>query len=253
MSFLFTNDITIDGCQFIDNEAVESIGGAMAMAEVPSASISNYEFIGNSSDSLAGAFLFDDFGAGGELELIVTNCNFAGNSSNRRGAFYYLTKGSGNNNLRFSDCTFTDNATVTTPLLDFADGGALFFEYFAGNPINDTIILDNCLLENNTAEGQAVGIMLANLVGANNHLEINNCEIFNNTANGDVGEMLVTEEGNTTTSVKVSNTHFKGNSALKAPGFALTYNVDSLAPTSRDVKLVNYLLSIIRMMLKQQF
>jgi hypothetical protein len=303
LSFGFTRDIILDSCQFLNNEVVVEAGGAFGVAG-SSASISNCLFKGNSSGKLAGAIVVSTFGFGG-MEVSVTNCDFEENSSNHGGAVYFTLDGDGNNNFQFSDCTFKDNTALASPLYPNPDGGALGIEYTGGNPSNDTIILTNCLLENNTAanEGGGIaffndfgtdnyfelnnveiigntsesegggfylsngggsgmevkvtdcliennaaevrtgGIMVRNTAGMNNQLLIDQCEIFNNTSNGGVGGMFITEEGNTTTYAKISNTNFKGNSALVVPGFVVTYDVDSIAPTSREIELINCLFS----------
>lgn len=233
--------VSVENCQFLKNEA-ESGGGFYNFRAT--STLEGCQFFDNKSLVLGGGmFTYNRIG-GNNLTTTVSDCAFDGNTSANCGGFYLESDNGIDNEIIIKSSSFTNNEASPTALDSVAEVGAIGIVYLDGNPENCNIQIRDCLIENNSAEADMGGIGIVNLSGVNNHLEVTNCQIFNNTTTfGTVGGMGFFEGGNETTSVKISNTHFKGNSATVIPGFALTHLDNSSSPTSRNVELVNCLFS----------
>ncbi|NJC28040.1 choice-of-anchor Q domain-containing protein [Neolewinella antarctica] len=238
LGFGFTKDIIIDGCQFIDNEATDA-GGALGFFAV-SASVRNCLFRGNSSTFDGGAFIAGNFGLR-DLEISVTNCAFEENSSTNGGAVHLKLIDGGDNNYHFSNCTFRNNTAVASPNGPSPDGGAMAFAYTAGNPSNDTIMLRDCLLENNTADHNGGGIAYTNSLGTNNYLEVNNSQFVGNTSGGAGGGLFMESTGATEVKVNLTGSVFDDNSSADGAGAVQLYKIGT--STSDSVKVENCLLA----------
>jgi hypothetical protein len=238
------NTVTVEDCNLLGNSAQQRGGGILVFDNIGndnSVAINNCQISGNTSGEGGGGLFLGNFG-GTDFEVHISESDFTNNSSNHGGASYYFSNNGDNNNLLFSDCNFTGNTAITSPNFQFPDGGALGFQYTGGNPTNDTIFLDNCVLENNTAERYGGGIAFFNNYGTDNHMEISNCEIAGNAAGtiSEGGGMAMTE-GATTSSVLIRNTHFSANTAEEVQGFyVLNFPGDEPSENSH-VELLNCL------------
>ena len=238
------NTITVEDCTLQGNSAERRGGGILVFNSIGndnSVAVHNCQISENTSADAGGGMFLGNFG-GVNFELNVSELDFTNNSANHGGAFYYASSAGDDNDLLFSNCDFTGNTAITSPDFDFPDGGALGFQYTTGNPTNDTIIVANCVMENNTAERLGGGIAFFNNHGTDNHMEINNCEILGNAAGtvSEGGGMFVSEGANTS-SVLVRNTHFSANTAEEVQGFyVVNYPGDEPSENSH-VELLNCL------------
>lgn len=211
-----TTNITINACQFIANYAAASAGGAIAMG-MSSAIMSNCEFKENSSTFSAGALFFDNFTAT-DLELTISDCNFENNASVHGGAFVFASAGGGDCNIRLSGCEFKGNTAISAQAGDFPDGGAIEFEYYNGNPSNDTLIVMDCILENNSAERQGGGLAFYNFFGSENYFEVNNCQFLGNTSGSSAGGYFLGNYGGSNMDAKVIDCSFENNTSNHGGG-----------------------------------
>ncbi len=241
------NSITVEDCTLQGNSAEQRGGGIQVFNNIGNdnhVAVSNCQIFENTSGEGGGGLFVFNLG-GTDFEVNVSETDFTDNSTNHGGAAYYFSNSGDNNKLLFSDCNFTDNTAITSPDFIYPDGGALGFQYGAGEITNDTIILTNCALNNNTAERLGGGIAFFNGAGTDNHLELNNCEIIGNAAGTthEGGGMAVLEGGNNTSSVLVRNTHFSANTAEEVQGFFVMTWQGAAQPESRHVELLNCLFS----------
>lgn len=226
-----TNLFEVNNCQFIENTAIN--GGAMRTWRA-SSSISNCQFSDNSCENVGGAInIFsnnDDIGLG----TTIVNSDFENNVAQYGGGFFFESYNGGNYNLSFNSCNFVDNEAT-----DIA--GAIFVWYNGDDPQNNTISMEDCLLQGNTAE-IAGGIWIDGSEGTGNLFEMNNCEIFENTSEENTGGIAMWE-GGINNSILVRNTHFKANDAPLAGsvgvGRDLANNIPS--PTGQRTEFINCL------------
>jgi hypothetical protein len=214
--------VQIDSCQFIRNEGIA--GGGLYVSG-SSAAISNCEFTENVTFSAvdgAGGGLYYSGNAGiSNREVTVTDCTFNDNTSNNGGGFYMTSRGLGNDNITISNCDFIRNMALSSTVSVYPDGGAIGFQYLEGNTSNDSILILNCLLENNTAGLYGGGIAFLNGYGTGNYFEVNNCQIIGNNSEGYGGGILFAEkECSSNMEVKVVDCLIENNNAeLGAGGF----------------------------------
>ncbi|MGK0364175.1 MAG: hypothetical protein ACI85O_001232 [Saprospiraceae bacterium] len=228
--------VTVENCQFLNNEAAR--GGGYCIIDA-TGTVDECLFSENIGTEIGGGIYTLYTLAANNLATTVNNCTFDSNVASNGGALFFGSDNGNNNQVNIQSSSFTNNVASAIGTDPDPDGGAIGVQYWEGNPQNCTIQIVDCLIENNTSEGNIGGIIVVNGSGSNNHFEIDNCQIFNNTTNGTIGGIWLIETGATTNSAKISNTHFKGNSATIAPGFSLSRY--GTAPISRDVELVNCL------------
>lgn len=205
--------VPVHDCQFIGNSAV-NIGGGLAVGST-SIELNNCQFTENSNEVAGGGIFFAAFeGFGGHYQFEMTECDFNANVSGNGGAFWYETNALGNNNLTVTSCNFIGNQAVLTSEEDFPDGGAMLFLYFGTNDTSlDSIMVVDCLFENNTAERQGGGIAIYNGSGTDNHLEVNNCQFSENNSGSAGGGFFLGNYGGSGTEVNVMECDFVGNTS----------------------------------------
>ncbi len=116
--------ITVDHCDFIDNNATMVGGGLNAYSNIGGFEVSYCNFIGNSSVRAGGLFLQSDAGT----FMSLTHSNFEGNSANVDGGANMLYPLGAGVTLIVEDNTFTDNESG-----EF--GGGCWVRLPAGNSI----------------------------------------------------------------------------------------------------------------------
>lgn len=160
-------------------------------------------------------------------DITLTNCTFQNLSATKVGGAVYTNSGV---TARFTDCTFTDNASTThggavgcsgstnyftgctftgnEASGSSADGGAIFLQN-----VGASAEIDNCTFMSNRAGHYGGAVVQKNNV-TDGVLKITNSTFNNNTANG--GGALLTWMGDVT----VENCSFEGNSSTGTSGGA---------------------------------
>ena len=210
---LQNDTVMVVDCTLQGNSAEKRGGGIMVLNNTGSnnyVAANNCQISGNTSGDGGGGFFLANFG-GTDFEVNISESDFTDNSSNHGGASYYVSNNGDNNNLLFSDCNFTGNTAITSPNFQFPDGGALGFQYTSGNPANDHIALENCVLENNSAERFGGGIAFFNSYGTDNLFEVNNCQFSENAGDEAGGGGYLRNNGATNFEVNISGSDFSNN------------------------------------------
>ncbi|MCB0522479.1 MAG: T9SS type A sorting domain-containing protein [Lewinellaceae bacterium] len=207
------NTVTVEDCTLEGNSAEKRGGGIIVLNNTGNDNqffATNCQVSGNTSGEGGGGFFLANFG-GTDFEANISESDFTDNSSNHGGASYYVSNNGDNNNLLFSDCNFTSNTAITSPTFQFPDGGALGFQYSNGNPSNDHILLENCVLENNSAERFGGGIAFFDSYGTDNLFEVSNCQISENAGDEAGGGFYLRNNGATNFGVNISGSDFSDN------------------------------------------
>lgn len=241
----------VKNCSFVGNSVSELIagqslgGGALFFfnfSNEMTALVDSCQFENNESAYLGGALTFYETETSSDNQIEVRNSSFQSNKAMDGGAFSFFSNGIGNSKVQISACTFSENMAILTTGGNQPDGGALYFEYGAGTTTNDTLLVNDCLLENNTGGRYGGGINFFNSYGIDNHLEINNCEIFGNatSATGEGGGITITE-GAITSSVLIRNTHFSANTAEEVQGVFIRTSLNVEPSEDSHVEFLNCL------------
>ena len=198
-------NLYVKDCLFVNNTATV-YGGAIVKDGDGDFIIENCKFINNSAFTYSGAV---DCRGYSEVIQVFKNITFEGNNATCAGALYTSGK-----NVTFIDCVFNNNKAIDkesgySPLggavyvhngvttfintnftNNFAEGtgGALQLENSRLSSVDSTGrhitiywgILENCLIENNTALGEGGAIYTGETIGT--HINITNTVIRNNTA-----------------------------------------------------------------------
>lgn len=201
------DSISISNCLFQGNTA-ERIAGGIYILDLAGTDnfvgISNSQFIQNSSDGAGGGIYVAHGNNANHCEASLTQCDFEGNVSGDAGGFYYVTNSLGDNDLILDSCTFTNNHAITTNLIAFPDGGAMGIIYFGTAPVpHDSISINNCLFQENTAERHGGGIYLSNASGSDHLITISNSEFVRDSSNDSGGGLYVATSGTVADGTKI--------------------------------------------------
>ena len=223
------NEAEIDGCTFINNNALQ--GGAINIQTDESGqkltvNIKNSQFIGNGVYSTGLGTIWNDGGAGGAIQaangpvkLIITDSNFTKNTVNSvntpgfGGAVYVY------GDLEVNGCEFAENEAQV--------GSAIT----AGGAPTNTIVIKNTLIKDNVASGNAAfytwyadvdmdnvtfdgnkAPSIAGIYSYGANLTIKGSKFINNNATNQAGAIYAT--GNTT----IKDSNFTANQAGKNGG-----------------------------------
>jgi parallel beta-helix repeat protein len=215
--FNTTSDVTVEGCEFLDNETNR---GALYPTNCQNILIDNCLFQNNDNASGFGGGMF----AWQPEDLAITNCIFDGNSASNASGIYIDQRdinAEGNiNSVVFDNCTFSNNEAS-----DYGGTGIYFWNsnftilnstfednfapssapaiYMGGD--GDSGVIDNCVFENNTSNFAA---SVANYNGLSDLL-IQNSLFKDNVANSGGGALSGGFLANTT----VDNCTFDSNNA----------------------------------------
>ena len=197
-------DLYVKDSLFIDNGA-RAYAGALFKDGDGNFVIENCKFINNTAETYAGAVYTMGYS---DTYQIFTNITFDGNEATCAGALFTMGK-----NVTFTDCNFTNNRAIdknsgydplggavyvhngATKFINVrfvnntaeGNGGALELDNGASSVVNSSgrhvdiywAILENCLIENNTATGLG-GAIYSNEIKT--HVNITDSVIRNNEA-----------------------------------------------------------------------
>ena len=196
-AILSNGSLTLDTCEFVENNAKNGSGGAV-WAGGGNVAISGVEFSGNSAASFGGAV----FTMGAEL-VIDDGTRFDGNQADEGGAVYCRGSNgsSSENSLLTAPCTLSDavflrnNASVEGEIVE--------------GDVDFSLVVD---LDDNTEKGNPwrflYGGGAATFVNA--EVNISNCVFAKNSAQVAGGALY----GGDATNLSISGCTFEGNSAL---------------------------------------
>jgi hypothetical protein len=213
--------VPVHNCQFIGNSAGE-IGGGMAVRS-SSAELNNCAFTDNTTEGAGGGIIVYALpDEGGNYQVSLTECDFTENVSGEGGAFYYQAANPGND-VTLTSCNFIGNQSISTPLVDFPDGGGIEFFYNNDGPQNDTIQVVDCVFEDNTTERFGGGMLMVENSGTNNYLAVTGCNFSGNTAPRGGGGFIHFTAANGSNAL-VSDCVFENNEG--AAGSGILYQSD---------------------------
>ncbi|MCK4887218.1 MAG: right-handed parallel beta-helix repeat-containing protein, partial [Planctomycetes bacterium] len=192
------SDPNVTGCTFSDNSATDTTdgrGGAMANYEASTPTVTDCNFLNNTSGDLGGGIHNSTGG-----DAIITDCIFTGNTARR---------GGGISNFECSPsitrCTFSANVVSKNGLVDQAQGGGIRNSTSAHAEISD------CIFMGNTAER---GGGISNWDNCNPN--ISNCMFTDNEGINFGGGLYNLDNCDPT----ISNCTFTGNKAYHGGGIS---------------------------------
>jgi predicted outer membrane repeat protein len=225
--------IFVDSCSFEENFS-ERRGGAIRLVK-SSISIRNSEFINNECLRSGGAISSNGLDAD-YLRLDVDNCQFTGNRARNGGAVRFIGNaffGLFDNQLKFVNCSFTENQALDLGPGDNPRGGALDIA-FNQQSNEGLLLIEGCVFEGNSSEN-ASGAVYVFLGGQGNVLEIKESQFLGNSARG-IGALEIRGASVGVTNADVSDCLFEGNLATDLSAGALsviaTENADLTAVLS---------------------
>lgn len=246
-AFIINSFASVNNCQFTNNHATNGGGGICLMYSGAgtgnqSMSVTNCEFQDNSAGLTGGGIYYFSSNSATGNNVTISNCQVTENTSANGGGFWYSSDGTSDGKLTLEDCEFTSNAAIVTPGDAFPDAAGIGFQYFNAPSQNDTIRLIDCLIQENSSEGNAGGVFYIHTTGTGNHLQMDNCQLIGNRDQSGlaVGGMAVAEGGEST-SVLVRNSLFDGNSGPLGQGFGVSALDGVTPPEERHIELVNCL------------
>ena len=200
-------DLYIKDSLFIDNVA-GVYGGAVFKDGDGNLVVENTKFINNSAYTYAGAVYTMGYN---EINQLFKNVTFEGNDATCGGAFFTMGK-----NVTLIDCNFTNNKAVDKESGYDPLGGAVYVHNGATNFTNVRFV--NNTAEGNGGALELNNGATSTVDSSGRHIDVHwaildNCLIENNTATG-FGGAIYTDE--IRTSVNITNTIIKNNKASNA-------------------------------------
>ena len=132
-------DISIDGCEFINNTGTTSYGSVYTNRG--NLYISNCEFINNSAGKRGGAIYYTTYDL---LNFTVDNCTFYDSKAKQTGGSIYISCG----NININDCKFYNSQADK--------GGAILFENLFKDPSQINITSTEFINCSSTSKGGAI-------------------------------------------------------------------------------------------------
>ena len=132
-------DISIDGCEFINNTGTSSSGSVYTNRG--NLYISNCEFINNSAGKRGGAIYYTTYDL---LNFTVDNCAFYDSKAKQTGGSIYISCG----NININDCKFYNSQADK--------GGAILFENLFKDPSQINITSTEFINCSSTSKGGAI-------------------------------------------------------------------------------------------------
>ena len=202
-----------ENCDFFNNEATSTAGGAVYISTRSKGYLTGCKFYNNKSNNNAGALMLSNF-----AEVEVTDCDFTENSTKDFGGAIYVSPASTLtiNGSTFNKCTsagrggaitckgtiylndsLIENCTAAT------EGGGISADVntMGGSGIMKGLIVTDTVIRNNTAGGKGGGIY--GWKGC--RVELHNCEITGNISPEDGSALWAYED------LELHNTKITGN------------------------------------------
>ncbi len=229
--------ITVDNCEFTGNHAGFA-GGAIYMY-ITNSTVTNSTFSDNIGKVGGGAIEIYDYTTSFK-RYVIEDCLFENNSSSIGGAlrFYCRQKHS---EITISSCDFISNQVeILDPIVSFAEGGAVYLEYF-DQAKDMTAIIENCLFLENSSANQS-GALSLNGFGnswSGNKYKVDNCHFEGNVSQSVAGIFGISNDVDY--EATVTNSTFKNNDGgfgASALAFAISSEIPSL---HQDVEVSNCL------------
>lgn len=212
-------NLYVKNCLFIDNEAV-AYGAGLVKDGDGNLIVENTRFINNSAFTYAGAVYTMGYS---DTYQIFRNVTFDGNDATCAGALFTMGK-----NVTFIDCNFTNNHAVNKESGYEPLGGAVYVHNGATTFLNVNFI--NNTAEGNGGALELDNGVLSVVNSTGRHVEIywailENCLIENNTATG-FGGAIYTET--IKTYVNITDSIIRNNTARNAAVYVNMFGFYSL-------------------------
>jgi dockerin type I repeat protein/parallel beta helix pectate lyase-like protein len=187
------NTVTIEGMTIRNGRLVGSDGGGI-FSDHSNLTVNGCDIIDNTADFFGGGIM--SFGSGGTITLTVTNCSITGNSTGSSGGgIMNWGEGSGSNaTLIVSNSTISGNSA--------AFGAGIYNDGATGMA---TMSVNNSTFSANTAGSSGGGIANDGFNGGVGNLTVSNSTFYKNTAFSGGGIFTFGSSGGTAT-VHIGNT-----------------------------------------------
>jgi len=212
--------ISVTDCQFIENISEASGGGLFIQSS--SIEMSNCQFTQNSALG-AGGGMWCLNNSGSDHQTSVTACTFEENTASNGGAINFIGVEGEDGDYQITDCDFNGNASIQAPTDTVSLGGAILVQFTGDDFQNNHFLIEDCSLDNNSAEFGGGGLLYYGPAGSDNHFEMNDCEVNGNRAPTAGGVALI--EGGTNNTALVINTAFNQNEADGAMAAAVGLDI----------------------------
>lgn len=222
------DSISISECAFQENTA-ERTGGALTFWNGQGAEnffeINNSTFTENNSITFGGGIYFHTYG-GDQMEANITECEFENNASTDGGGMVLFSTNGEYNNFNITSCDFTGNTATELSLGDTPDGGGIYinFQDPGDNLRKNSVTIEDCTLQSNSAEQRGGGILVFNNIGNDNSVNVNNCDLSGNLSDNAGGGMFLGNFGGTDFELNVSELDFTENSSNHGGAFYYASN-----------------------------